>query len=507
MGSMEIADFLASVAGFKRIDRQAIEELASQVEQRRFRAGQYLIRSGDLDDDMHVIQRGQVRVPLLDDKGQVRSTFYLGPGSIVGEMALLTGQARSADVIAEVDTLTVLIQRKTLKPMLDRYPQLAGFLTEILGQRLDTGGGIETVGKYRFLGKIGEGATGKVFAALHPGLNRIVAIKMLSHSLSYSPRFRDRFMDEARTIAGLNHPHIVQIFDTEQAYATYFIVMEKLSGVDLARVLKTRSVLPPAEATEILSQIADALAYAHSRGFAHRDVKPANVAFDERGRVKLMDFGLARPVVGEGIRSEHVEGTLQYIAPETALGEPADGRVDIYALGVMAFEMLTGRLPFKPKTPREMLEAHAYHPPPDIASIKADLPENLLRFVRGTLVKDPDKRLCDWVRIQQLLDPSEAPSGRWAPKKEEIVHIRYPPSGKTMVDRAVSALLDTLLKLDGVEVSLADLLPRARPCEGVVGSIVSQHSAQTQEAISEGFYDRETRPGKPASPPDDGAES
>ncbi|MBW2700445.1 MAG: protein kinase [Deltaproteobacteria bacterium] len=492
---MSIANFLAANPGFEGIDRKAIEDLACKVEERHYRAGQVLIQAGDLEDDMHIIRDGRVKVPILDEQDQEKSSVFLGPGEVVGEMALLTGDARSADVIAETDVTTIRIRRKILKPLLDAYPQLAGFLTEILGQRLDRGGGIEQVGKYRFLGKIGEGSTGKVYAALHPGLNRVVAIKMLSHSLAYHPGFRDRFLQEARTIAELSHPNIVQVFDTESAFATYFIVMEKLSGVDLAQVLAKRSILPPDEAVTILRQIASALAYAHSRGFAHRDVKPANVAFDDRRQIKLMDFGLARSIQA-GIRTKSVEGTIRYLAPETALGQPVDGRIDIYALGIMAFEMLTGQHPFEEKTAKDWLEAHAWKEPPDIAELKPEIPEALVTFVRGTLIKDPNKRLCDWPRIQGLLQGGRPAEEFWTRKRERVITIRYTPALSKLVDKASDRLVEELSREGPVEIQQADLQPRAGPSESVVGNIVNERTEEIKEALTDSFSEKDTQPRK-----------
>ncbi len=460
---MSIAEFLAGVDGFRGIDRDDLESIARSIDLHTYAPEEYLIRAGDEGDDMHVIREGRVRVPIYDDDGREKMVFHMGPGELVGEMALLTGDPRSADVIADSEVATLVIHRSTIEPMLVEYPQLARFLTEILGRRLEEKGGIEQVGKYRFLGKLGEGSTGKVYEALHPGLKRVVAIKMLSHSLVYSAKFRERFMEEARTVASLTHPNIVQVFDTESAYATYFIVMEKLSGSDLASLLRREKVLEPAEAARILRQMASALAYAHARGFAHRDIKPANVALDENGTVKIMDFGLARPIaVGDaGDEQVHtVDGTPQYIAPETAMGKVTDGRVDIYALGVIAFEMVTGRLPFESANVMEMLKAHVRTPPPDIREIKPDLPEGLAEFIRGALIKDPEERLSDQDEIQRLLDLDGSGPGVWSDAAERVIHIRYRPAAAGHVQGAVDRLLVELQPARDVEVA-SGLLERA----------------------------------------------
>ena len=456
---MSIAEFLSTVKGFQGIDAEDLESLATSIQVQTFAPGEALMKVGEPGDTMHVIQTGRVRVPIPDEDGSEKMVFHLGPGELVGEMALLTGEPRSADVIAESEVTTVVVDRATLEPLLEEYPKLAQFLTEILGSRLEGSGGIEQVGKYRLVGKLGEGTSGKVYEALHPVLNRVVAIKMLSHSLVYDLKFRERFLDEARTVASLTHPNIVQVYDTEAAYATYFIVMEKLSGSDLATAMGKRERFDPAEAAAILRQMASALAYAHGQGFAHRDIKPANVALDASGTVKIMDFGLARPIpVGDPDRQvQSVDGTPQYIAPETAMGKYADGRVDIYALGVIAFELLTGRLPFDSTDVMTMLKAHVRTPPPDIRELRPDLPEGLLRFIEGTLIKDPDERLTNPDRIQHLLDLDGTGSGQWSDASEQVIHLRYRPAAAEWLMQKVDSFVNELAASSDVEVARGQL--------------------------------------------------
>jgi len=461
--STGITQFLTTVNGFTSIGPTELDAIADQIESVHFTPGQHIIRRGDAGDAMHVIRTGRVRVPIMDaGSGKTKMVVHLGPGDMVGEMALLTGESRNADVIAETDVETLVINRETLQPLLRDHPPLARFLTEILGKRLEEGGGIEKVGKYRLLGKLGEGATAKVYQALHPGLNRVVALKMLSHTLVYDKNFRERFLHEARTIAGLTHPNIVQIFDTEEAYATYFIVMEKVSGTDLSKLLKVRKILAPDEAMDILRQMSLALEYAHGQGIVHRDVKPANSAVDKDAAVKLMDFGIARRIQKnpEQKRAKMVEGTPRYLAPEAAVGKPVDGRADIYSLGIMAFEMVTGRVPFYSDTIRELLQMHVRKRPPDITRIRSGLPEGLVEFINGTLIKRPEERLTDWATIRRLLTgPASGADVRSVERREhELISVRYDPSVSKDVGTAVEGLLRTLSRLDGVEVSHARMV-------------------------------------------------
>lgn len=463
MDRLAVAQFLASVSGFASLSAEDLEQLATSVQWRKYRGGDKLIRRGDAGDSMFVLQSGRVRVPIVDPTtGREKLVVQLGPRDLVGEMAMLTGERRNADVIADGDVEALIIEHAQIQPLLKEAPGLARFLTEILGRRLEEGGSIERVGKYQLLGKLGEGATSKVYEGRHPTLDRVVAIKMLSHTLVYDDNFKTRFLQEAKTIAGLTHPNIVQIYDTEAGYATYFIVMEKVSGADLSKRLKASRVMAPVEAMEVLRQVGAALQYAHREGIVHRDIKPANCAVDTRGVVKLMDFGIASRVQKSSTeRAKVVEGTPRYLAPEAAVGRPVDGRADIYSLGIMAFEMVTGRVPFYSDTIRELLEMHVKKRPPDVTRVRPGLPEGIVSFINGALIKRPDERLVDWDQILKLLDPrvsEQVPDLRARPQNEELLAVRYPDAATEAVRNAVARFMKELASSPGVELAHARLV-------------------------------------------------
>jgi serine/threonine protein kinase len=453
---MTVTDFLATVPGFDSLDADSLQKVALSARVQTYADKDHVLRRGDPGDSMQVIRAGHVRVPVFDPTGRMRVVAQLGAGDVVGEMALLTGERRNADVIAEGDVECIVLDRGTVMPLLEEHPPLARFLTEILGQRLEQAGGIGQVGKYRLLGKLGEGATSKVYEALHPGLNRAVAVKMLGHHLVYDHQFAERFLQEARTIAGLSHPNIVQVFDTEKAYATWFIVMEKLEGTDLQELLRERGRLEPDEAIDFTRQLAQALAFAHSRGIVHRDVKPANAALDEDGTLKLMDFGIAQKVREGG--STTAEGTPRYIAPESVLGHAVDGRADIYSLGVMTFEMLTGRPLFGANTLKELLQAHVSRPAPPLKSLRPDVPDGLAAFVDGALAKKPGDRLHDWGRIKAMLDGG--PIELTSQPHEKILRVRYLPRDQKKVERAVAVFERSLRGLRDADLAVAQLAGR-----------------------------------------------
>src|SRR5512145_895045 len=198
-------------------------------------------------------------------------------------------------------------------------------------------------GHYQIVAPLGEGGMAAVYKAYQPAMERYVAIKVLPRHMAGSPEFIARFKREAHLLAQLQHPHILPVFDYGESDGYTYIVMPFLQSGTLADLLKTRRVSLP-EIYRIISQIGDALGYAHARGMIHRDVKPSNVLIDERGNCLLTDFGLARMAeTGSMLTSSGaIMGTPAYMSPEQGAGNQVDGRSDIYALGVILFEMVTG---------------------------------------------------------------------------------------------------------------------------------------------------------------------
>jgi eukaryotic-like serine/threonine-protein kinase len=204
------------------------------------------------------------------------------------------------------------------------------------------------LGRYEILGELGRGGMGVVHEARHTLLGKTVAIKVLLPHLAQDTEHVARFMREARAAANLNHPHIVQVFDVDQAGDVHFFAMERIEGETLRERVRARGPLPAGETVRIARQVADALAFAHARGIVHRDLKPANIMLDERGQVKVMDFGIAAAAGGETLTlTGQVLGTPKYMAPEQARGEEVDGRTDLFSLGMTMCEMLAGRTPLE----------------------------------------------------------------------------------------------------------------------------------------------------------------
>ncbi|MCO4774228.1 MAG: protein kinase, partial [Deltaproteobacteria bacterium] len=383
---------LAAIPGFGDLNPEELARLIERGELATWRDGEAILLKGSPSDSMHVLARGRARVSIGREGAEPRS-IQLETGSVFGEIGMLSGNPRSADVFALGPATTLVLRRQDVEPLLWDHPPLARFLTSLVRRRLKRSGDLTKVGKYRILRHIGHGASSDVFEAVHEGLGRLVALKMLSHTHAYDRPLRDRFVDEGRVIASLEHPNIVRVYDSEAAFATHFIVMERLEGTDLRDLLSQRGRLQPSDAADVLGQTASALAFAHGRGIAHGDVKPANCRVAENGRIKLMDFGLATRVEpgAQTPRDQLIVGTPRYMAPELIRGAPADPASDVYALGVMAFEVLAGRPPFVGE-PRAVLREHLERTPPDLASAVPGVPDQLARFVRGALAKDPRRR-------------------------------------------------------------------------------------------------------------------
>ncbi len=254
------------------------------------------------------------------------------------------------------------------------------------------------VGPYEIVALLGAGGMGQVYRARDPRLEREVAIKVLADALSHEPGYLERFQREARAVARLNHPNIVQVYDFgEQGNLTY-LVMPLIPGGTLRDYLAQRRRLPLAEAVSITDQVTSALQYAHERGLVHRDVKPANILMSTEGRALLTDFGIVRLVEQAGSAGTTLThrgafvGSPEYAAPEMVTGGPIDKRVDIYALGVVLFQLLTGQLPFSGATPVVLLMQQTQQPPPAPRSINPEIPPAVEAVVLKALAKQPEAR-------------------------------------------------------------------------------------------------------------------
>ncbi|HEY3050221.1 MAG TPA: Stk1 family PASTA domain-containing Ser/Thr kinase [Gaiellaceae bacterium] len=247
-------------------------------------------------------------------------------------------------------------------------------------------------GRYRIMRKLGSGGMADVYLAEDEELGRRVAIKILNDKHANDEQFVERFRREAKNAAGLSHPNIVSIYDRGEAEGTYYIAMEYLDGRSLKELVVARGPLPIADAIEATRQVLTALRFAHRKGVVHRDIKPHNVMADADGRLKVTDFGIARAGVSQMTEAGSIIGTAQYLSPEQARGAAVDQRSDLYSIGVVLYEMLTGQVPFTGESPVEIAMKHLSDTPRPPSLLRPEIPPDLDMVVLRALAKNPEDR-------------------------------------------------------------------------------------------------------------------
>jgi serine/threonine protein kinase len=250
-----------------------------------------------------------------------------------------------------------------------------------------------TLGKYQVLERLGRGGMADVYRAYQPGMDRYVAIKVLHGHLSEDTGFIARFKREAQSVGTLRHPNIVQVIDFDAVDDEYYMVMEFIDGDTLKALLSRRGALPVTEAIALMVKIADAVSYAHRAGMIHRDIKPANIMMTAAGEPILTDFGIAKILSATNLTATGVAvGTPAYMSPEAGRGEKVDERADIYSLGIMLYEMVTGAPPFDADTPWAVILKHINEPLPRPTAVLPSLPQSMEKILLKALTKAPDDR-------------------------------------------------------------------------------------------------------------------
>jgi serine/threonine-protein kinase len=272
-------------------------------------------------------------------------------------------------------------------------------------------------GRYAVERELGRGGMGIVLLARDLSLDRLVALKLLPALLAAQPLLRERFLREARTAAGLSHPHIVPIHAVEEHEGIAFIVMAYVDGETLADRVRRTGPLPPHEVARILREVAWALAYAHGRGIVHRDIKPDNIMIERgSGRALVTDFGIARARSGPGVTDRltlegQLLGTAAFMSPEQGAGEHVDGRSDLYSLGGVGFYALTGRAPFEATTLEALLVARFTRAAPAVASIRPDVPTALAATIDRCLAREPHDRFASGEAVAEALSEGTGVAG------------------------------------------------------------------------------------------------
>jgi eukaryotic-like serine/threonine-protein kinase len=295
-------------------------------------------------------------------------------------------------------------------------------------------------GRYRIVRKLGAGGMADVYLAEDQELGRRVAIKILDGRHANDAQFIERFRREAKNAAALNHPNIVSIYDRGEAEHTYYIAMEYLDGRTLKELIVGRGPAPVNVSVEYARQILSALRFAHRHGIVHRDIKPHNVLVDREGRVKVTDFGIARAGTSQMTEAGSIVGTAQYLSPEQARGTEVDQRSDLYSLGIVLYELLTGQTPFDGDTPVEIAMKHLSATPRPPSQIRRDVPRDLDMVVMRALAKDPSARYQSADEMEADLERVLRGATLAAATTDSATQIMSAPVGGAVADTAATMI-------------------------------------------------------------------
>lgn len=391
---------------FALLEPEPIAALADVLERRTVTAGDAVLVQGEPCTGLHILLRGRIAIELDDAAGTRRRIDEASPGSVVGEIGLLTGQPCTAHVMAIEDSDLLTLPAGSFSDLRNRHPELELALAQVVGDRLGErefdGLCGKVVGPCRLIRCLGRGGMGVVYEARLVDGGGEVAVKMLRHGLAHDVRAVERFRSEAKVLRGLRHRGVVGVADLFVEYQTLFLVMELCRGTDLRRLIATQGALPPSVVRRLLGQIAAALAHAHARSVVHLDVKPSNVLLDESGGVKLVDFGLARMLAdpdGGGL-----SGTPRYMPPEQLAGGAVGPASDWYAFACLAGELLAGRPLFDDEDLVAMATAKAAWPPRLDHPWTAADPE-LAAMLEAALHPLPERRQLDLDAVAQWAGP------------------------------------------------------------------------------------------------------
>ena len=333
-------------------------------------------------------------------------------------------------------------------------------MTELIG----IASGVE-IGGYRVEELIGRGGMGEVYRAHDSRLERNVALKILAPRYVDDDAFRERLLRESRLAASLDHPNVVPVYDAGAADAGFYLAMRYVEGADLRAVLRREGALPAPRALEVVSQVAAALDAAHAKGLVHRDVKPSNVLIDERGHCYLADFGLTQSVSDRGhVTDGSLLGTLDYVAPEQIRGDVVDGRADVYALGCMLFECLTGEVPFSAPSEVATIYAHLEEKPPLASARRPALPTAIDAVFARAMAKVPSAR---YTTCAELVADARTALGLDAAEPRRRRHVLAAAAAFVLVV-AAAALASILLTRDTAQAATSGSVVRIDPTSGDV---------------------------------------
>ena len=370
------------------------------------------------------------RPRLQDPDDRLRRELEAGLRRGVPMIPLLVGDATTPAKDALPETLQPLVDWEIVRFSDRNSTEDFERLADAIHHALETEPGElalgSTFGAYTIEAYLGRGGMGIVYSGENRGLGRMDAVKVIKPVLSHDREFRARFAGESRLAASVRHPNVLTVYTAGEENGLLYLAMQLVNGPDLARIIREQGPLPPARAAAILGDVASALQAAHDVGLIHRDVKPGNVLVDTvggRDHVYLSDFGLARETTTDTGLSTTGRwlGTADYVSPEQVMGEPVDGRADIYALGCVLFEALTGRVPYPTTSETAKLVAHATKTAPPLLEIDPAQPPAMAEVVRTAMARDPDARYATASEFREaLLAAAKTPAQRPPVEKPKV---------------------------------------------------------------------------------------
>ena len=414
------ASWLARCQLFSPLPSKSLRLLESCMTEDTFRPGALLLRQGEVGTSLMVLCDGRVEVSVRDPGGSRHVISEAGPGDVLGEMALLTAEPRTADVLAVTAGRMRVLPAAAFHELAHRHPEISVVLTQLVARRL---GGTQrdvlagkTLGGCQIVRRLGRGGMAVVYEARDEESQQRVALKMMSHRLVYDSAAQALFQQEADLVASFRHPNIIRLFGRFAAFHTCFMVMEFCDGDSLDNVIRRHGRLPEGDCRAIVGQLARGLMHAHSAGVVHRDLKPSNVLVNRAGTVQLTDFGLALTAADRDAPGGRViVGTPQYMAPEQLAGGRVDHRADYFSLGCVAWELLTGAPLVGETRIEDILRRHAQWRIPDIRDSVPGIDPEWDDLLRECLQSSADRRQPDLGRIASWAVPVNP---RWLPERE-----------------------------------------------------------------------------------------
>lgn len=388
---------------FSELPRSTIRAMLPHMNEEEFASGDVLMRQGSRSGRLLILLEGTVGIR-VSDGDEFHDIVPTEGATLLGEMSLMTGNPCTATVVAKSPVRALTLPTARFHRLAEQHRILWDLLGQVVARRLGHMGVDVLVGKvfegYRVKRCLGRGGMAVVYEAAELPGGRRVALKMMSHRFAHNLEAQGRFAREVEICQSLEHPNICRQYARFTEFGTHFMVMEFCDGETLDQLVQREGPLGEDQVRKILGQLAAALAYAHSRGVYHRDVKPSNLIVDGEGTAKLTDFGLAKSSGScELTTPGQVVGTPQYMPPEQLCGEPVDHRCDVYAFGCVAYEMLRGSSLFSSGDPMVVLSQQFRWRLPPAEEIRAGLSDDLYAVLRGSLAQDPSNRTLDLERL------------------------------------------------------------------------------------------------------------